>query len=157
MDLDLVHVIADRRERGLDCVGRDLGAGAVNEHQFRAVQVESGGAGLVHLDVRFAVAQHGTVRLHHCGQREAVGSRPRRYPQRRDLDAKQVREGVVQPPADGVGIVRCVGRVGSLQRPPHLRMHRRRVVRQELHAERHGSAMRCAQEGGGWLCPIRSR
>ena len=62
---------------GLD---RQLGAGPVDQHQFGAVRVEAGRAGLVILDMRVAVADDGAIGRAEGGQADAIGGGAGRHP-----------------------------------------------------------------------------
>ena len=65
MRLDLVDVVADRIENGLDGLRAQLRVIALRKQQLGAMEVEPRRAAFVHLDMRLAVAHHAAVRRNH--------------------------------------------------------------------------------------------
>ena len=134
--LDLMNVGPDPVACGFDGGGLELCPLPFEQHQLGAVGEEARGASLVDFDVRVAVAQDRTLGRTHRRQREAVGRRPGRHPQRAHRGSKQVGEGAVEPLAPSVAVIGGIEPVGRRQRREHGGVASSGVVGEEAHRRR---------------------
>ena len=147
MRLDLMHIVADRIENRSDGLRREFRTLALSQHELGAVEIETGGPALVHLDMRFLVAHHAAVRRHHRCQREAVCRGARGDPQHGAGPLEHLRETVVQSGAQCIAIIRRIGGICGLESIPHGRVDRGGIIGEKLHRNAIAMCALVAQKG----------
>jgi len=137
MCLHLVHIGPDRIKHCGNGCGGELRTIALRQHQLGAVKKETGRAALVDFDMRFLMAHHPAMRLHHGRQRQAIGRRAGGDPDRRTVTPKQIAEARIQFGAQAVAVIGIVGRIGGAHRLPQPGMNGGGIVGQERALHRH--------------------